>query len=78
MEKHCERQHAIVPSVGRGQFIGSSVSPTIDIPSIASPFQQVRAYPSPMKSVPKIDLPPHISSSHSNEAQLRVFHSGSK
>ena len=45
MEKHCERQHGIVPPGGRGHFIGTSASPTLELTSIPSPFKQIRAYP---------------------------------
>ena len=78
MEKHCERQHGIVPPGGRGHFMGASVSPTIDLPSITSPFQQVRTYPAPMKTVPKTDLSSSIDPIHNSEAQPRVFHSGTR
>ena len=78
MEKHCERQHGLVPPGGRGHFIGTAASPTLELPSIASPFKQIRTYPAPMKTVPNADLTNQIDLTHNNEAQPRVFNSGTR
>ena len=80
MEKHCKRQHGMVPPGGRGHCLGSSDTSSIDLPSIASPFQQVRTYPAPtgMKFVPKTDLSNQGISSHGHDDQPRVFHSGTR
>ena len=45
MEKHCERQHGMIPPGGRGHYISSSEAHTTEKQPIVSPFQQVRSYP---------------------------------
>ena len=80
MEKHCERQHGMVSPGGRGHFMNLPDTSTIELPSISSPFQQVRTYPAPtgMKFVPKTGLSNQVIPTNGHDDQPRVFHSGTR
>ena len=76
MEKHCERQHGLTPPGGRGNYIGSTESHTTEREQIASPFQQVRTYPTHQgRKVTSATEPPYqVLTSAQHQEQPHLVH----